>query len=260
VGKSIIPLVALASLVLASFAVRVQTVEGEHTPDGRGCPMFSGVNFNSPGNTTYPYNTLTLSVSVRSLFSPQTYTFTLVNSIDGEANATMPVTSTFVPVIATRTYANGTTENVISSFASYYLISGIVALPELPVGSHSLTVYGTYDRFNDENTNWPKVILDKSTVGFTVSAIAALHSTVTTPPTASDNTTSNTSTDSNQTISASEPSETDVVANQPISTWQTGTSYSLAAALSVLLIVVTLVFFAKRKRQTERDAPFPHKK
>jgi hypothetical protein len=88
-------------------------------------------------------------------------------SVDGKGNTTIPVAATFVPVEATRTYANGTTAAVISIF-SYYMISGCVALPELPRGPHRLTVYAEYKRINDENTNWPALILDDNAVCFIV--------------------------------------------------------------------------------------------
>lgn len=259
-GESIIAIIALASLVLAPSVLGVQAVEAAYTPDGGGFPLCSFVDINSPRNSTCYSSVLTLSVSVRGMLAPQFYTYTLVYSIDGKANVTLHVISTFVPVMATRTYANGTTENVVSSFASYYLISGCASLPELPMGSHTLTVYARYDRFNDGNTNWPKLLLDKTTVEFTVNSIATFNDAFADPLASSDNTTLNPPTCSNTTTSDLEPSETNINGYHSTITGQADTPYSLIGVLSVVLVVMAIAIFAKRKRKTERDAPFPHKK
>lgn len=258
--KLAICLVAISLWFSASLVFGVQAVEAAYTPDGGGFPLCSGIDINSPGNNTYPYNSLTLSVSVRGMLTPQFYTYTLVYSIDGGANATIPVTSTFVPVMATRNYANGTTENIVSSFASYYRISGCAALSELPLGSHTLTIYARYDRFNDANTNWPKLLLDESTVGFTVSAIAAFSDTVTDPPAVSNSTTPSTPAGLNGTSSTLEPSETNVDSSQLSTTWQAGTSYTVTGVLVVGIIVSIIVIFAKRKRKTAQVAPLSPQK
>ena len=92
----------------------------------------------------------------------------MVYSGDGKDNATIPIKVTFAPIEATSTYPNGTTTTVTSIF-SPYIINGCVALPELAEGSHSLTVYANYERINDTNTNWRALIIDNSTVYFTIS-------------------------------------------------------------------------------------------
>jgi hypothetical protein len=84
-------------------------------------------------------------------------------SVDGKDNVTIPVSATFVPIEITRTYENGTTENGISIF-SYYVITGCVALPELPEGLHEITVYGEYEHVSGSNFN----VFDTSTVYFTI--------------------------------------------------------------------------------------------
>jgi hypothetical protein len=165
--KSIVTLVLLALVLVASSFLGVLRVDAAYTPSGGGFPLCSGIAINTPGNSTFTVNNLTLNVSVRGMLSPQIYSYTLAYSIDGKNNISIPVTSTFVPVEATRTYANGTTETAISEFASYYLISGCASLHELNDGTHILRVYARYVRVSDENTNWPKILLDTSTVGFT---------------------------------------------------------------------------------------------
>ena len=165
--KTIILIAILALGLLTSFSVKIQTVKAAFTPGGAGFPLCSGINITSPANTTYLSGILTLNVSVRSMPGPIIYSHEMVYSLDGKDNATIPVTSTFVPVEATRQYANGTTAKVISIF-SYYLISGCIALPELIQGSYNLTVYARYERINDANTNWPALLLDKNTVNFTI--------------------------------------------------------------------------------------------
>ena len=65
----------------------------------------------------------------------------MVYSGDGKDNATIPIKVTFAPIEATSTYPNGTT----------------------------ITVTSNYERINDTNTNWPALIIDNSTVYFTIS-------------------------------------------------------------------------------------------
>ena len=148
--------------------VGFQTAEAQRTPDGQGFPLASGVNILSPTNSTYSSNVLELNVTIRSMVGPSIYRFEVTYSVDGKNNDTIPSTTTFVPVEATATYPNGTTATVTSIFASYYLISGCVALPDLPEGLHNITVYTKYERINNINTNWPPLILDCSTVCFTI--------------------------------------------------------------------------------------------
>jgi hypothetical protein len=171
--KTVILLTILALGLITPFCLKNQTVEAAYTSGGAGFPLCGGINIASPANTTYFSGMLTLNVSVRSMPGPIIYSHEMVYSLDGKDNATIPVSSMFVPVEATRQYANGTTEKAISQFASYYLISGAKVLPELTQGAHNLTVYGRYTRINDANTNWPALLLDNNTVNFTINL--ALH-------------------------------------------------------------------------------------
>ncbi|MBT0159501.1 hypothetical protein G4O51_05905 [Candidatus Bathyarchaeota archaeon A05DMB-2] len=157
---------ALATL-LTSLLVEVQLVESQCTPDGRGCPLVGDINLISPSNITYSSSMLILNISVKSLFGPNQYRFVMVYSIDGGSNVTVPLTTTFMPIETTVTYPNGTTTTGIS-IMSPYVTAGWVALPELPEGQHKLTVYAKYERIST-NYNYPTLILDNSTVQFTIS-------------------------------------------------------------------------------------------
>jgi hypothetical protein len=85
-------------------------------------------------------------------------------SLDGKDNVTIPTSIEFVPVEATVTDANGKQKTEVSQFASYYIISGSVALTDLQAGKHSLTVFGRYTVYSMSG----KVGLDSQTVYFTV--------------------------------------------------------------------------------------------
>jgi hypothetical protein len=252
--KLVITLALLNLAFLASSFFAVHAVEAAYTPDGAGFPLCSGIDINSPTNSTCYSSVLTLSVSVRGLLSPQFYTYTLVYNLDGISNVTVPVESTFVPVMATTTYANGTIENIISQFFSYYLITGSVNLSKLAEGSHSLSVYGMYNRFNDQNTNWPKQILDKSTVDFTVDTRTAFNNMVGAHSMDSNNSASNPPVDSNSTTLASQPSQTSDTAHQP-ATGQTIISSILAASTIAGTISASIFFPAKRRRRNDICEP-----
>lgn len=164
--KIVIVSVVFVFGLLTSLLVGVQAVKAPYTSDGRGCPLLGNVNITSPSNITYVSSLLTLGVTVLSLFGPNDYRFVMVYSIDGENNVTILLTTTFMPIYATATYANGTTATVIS-IMSPYVIAGWVALPELPEGQHELTVYANYER-TGANYNFPALILDSRTVYFTI--------------------------------------------------------------------------------------------
>jgi hypothetical protein len=103
---------------------------------------------------------LTLNVTFKLLLSPSCANISY--SIDGKNNATIPLVATYEPVEATRTYANGTTVTVNSTFFVPFTITGWVALPELAEGPHNITVYAKYHANN-------VIRLDNSTVYFTIS-------------------------------------------------------------------------------------------
>jgi len=162
-GKTIILLAVFVLGLLTSLLVGIQTVKAQYTPDGQGFPLVSPINITSPSNSTYGSKLLTLNLTTKTLFDPSKANIPMVCSIDGKNNATILIESTFVPIEAEITYANGTTTTGIS-IQSYYLITGWVTLPEMPEGSHSITVYGKYE-FPGSYHN---IGLDNMTVYFTV--------------------------------------------------------------------------------------------
>jgi hypothetical protein len=134
--------------LLTSLLVGVQTVKAQYTPDGQGFPLVSAISIISPSNSTYSSGLLTLNVTVKSFLNPNTSNVTLVYCIDGKTNTTIDTQSTPVPM----------------GIQSYYLITGWATLPEMPEGSHSITVYGKYE-FPGSYHN---IGLDNRTVYFTV--------------------------------------------------------------------------------------------
>jgi hypothetical protein len=161
--RAIILCVVFVLGLLASSLVGVQTVKAQHTPDGKGFPLASPISITSPSNITYNSNFLALNITFRLMLNLDRTNITVVYSVDGKDNDTMSVEAAFVPIEAERTYANGTTEKVISIF-SYYVITGCAALPELLKGAHSITVYGKYEYADGSLFT----VLDNSTVYFTI--------------------------------------------------------------------------------------------
>ena len=159
--KTINLLAVFVLLLLTSLLVGAQTVKAQYTPDGQGFPLASPISILSPSNNTYSSNLLTLNVTFKILLDPSNAE--MVYSIDGKNNATLPIEATFVPIEAEIVYANGTKTTGIS-IQSYYLITGWATLPEMPEGSHSITVYGKYE-FPGSYHN---IGLDNRTVYFTV--------------------------------------------------------------------------------------------
>lgn len=162
--RSIILLVVLVLGLLTPLFTGVQIVTAQHTPDGKYFPLASSINITSPSNSTYSSNLLVLNITFRYGLAISSTNMTVVYNVDGKDNATLPVTATFVPIEVERTYANGTTEKAISSIFSYYVITGCTALPELPEGSHNITVYGKYEYTGGSLFT----VLDNRTVYFTM--------------------------------------------------------------------------------------------
>jgi hypothetical protein len=162
-GKTIILLAVFVLGLLTSLLVGIQTVKAQYTADGQAFILVSPINIVSPSNSTYSSRLLVLNVTVKTLFNPNTSNVTLVYCSDGKTNTTIRTESTPVPIEAEITYANGTKTTGVS-IQSYYLISGWATLPELPEGSHSITVYGKYAL----SGSYHNVGLDNRTVYFTV--------------------------------------------------------------------------------------------
>jgi hypothetical protein len=122
-------------LILVLFVLLVagvQTVKAPYTSDGQAFPLATALVINSPSNITYSNGELALIVNCRFLLGPRY--MNLSYSIDGLDKVTIPVTGTQEPREGTRTYANGTSVKVNSTFLAPYDITGEVALPELSEG------------------------------------------------------------------------------------------------------------------------------
>jgi hypothetical protein len=150
--------------LLGLLVAGVQTVKAPYTADGQGFPLASPISITSPSNSTYSSGLLTLNITVKTFLNPNTSNVTLVYSIDGKTNTTIHTETTPVPIEAEFTDANGTKTTGVS-IQSYYLITGWATLPEMPEGSHNITVYAKYEFPDSHNIG-----LDNSTVYFTISA------------------------------------------------------------------------------------------
>jgi hypothetical protein len=154
---------ALVLSMLAAFLAGTQTIQAQHTAGGQAFILASPLTITSPANTTYSSGLLTLNITVKTMLNPSTSNITMTYSIDGKTNTTINTQTTFVPMWAEITYANGTKTQGIS-IQSYYLISAIANLPELSEGSHNITVYAKYDFSADSR----QIGFDEKTVYFTV--------------------------------------------------------------------------------------------
>ena len=142
-------LLAFVFLLFSTAVAGVQVVKAQHTPDGQAFILVSPINIISPSNSnTYTPKSLTLNLTVKSFLDPSKANITIVYSVDGKTNTTIDTQST----------------PVYMGIQSYYLITGWATLPEMPEGSHSVTVYGRYE-FPGSYHN---IGLDNRTVYFTV--------------------------------------------------------------------------------------------
>jgi hypothetical protein len=147
--------IALASLVLillSATSANFQNVNAQYTEDGKLFSLASGVNIISPSNLTYT-STPILNITMRDFLCPDAYNVSVVYTVDGGDNVTLPVTVTFVPIVNT---------------ICCYLVAGNVELQPLTDGSHCMTVYANCRRINYVNGNWPALIYANKTVYFTV--------------------------------------------------------------------------------------------
>ena len=149
--------------LLFSIVVGMHVVAASSQTD---YPLASGIYIISPSNRTYSSRLLTLNVSVTTL-AGSNIDISMTYSLDGMYNDTIPI------VIHSRD----------NSFQS--TITGLVTLPELPYGSHSVTVYAEYDLYNVgmNGVYYQKYIhLDNSTVYFTIGDVTSPFAGDTTPP------------------------------------------------------------------------------
>ncbi len=155
---------ALLTLTL----VGIQSIKAESQTER---PLFfSGIDIVSPSNGTCSSNLLTLNVTSKAL---QGININIVMnySIDGECRGIIATTTKMEPILATITYANGTTTTG-PSIQSPNVTRGYVTLPNFSEGTHYITVYAQYDYPNTNRfvTPYPGTItyFENSTVYFTV--------------------------------------------------------------------------------------------
>ncbi len=149
---AVLTAVLVGCLLLVSFPVEETTAKVEDN-------WYNGIWIFSPANTTYTSNTLLLNVTSKRMFSPNYYNSQLKYSLNGAENVTIPTTDEFVDMSIPGT--------IFSYFASYTLISGEIALPKLPEGANSLTVYGEYNRAEGVDSKYPNMY-DIQTIYFTI--------------------------------------------------------------------------------------------
>jgi hypothetical protein len=142
----------LIAALLMSVVTGAQAVKGDSQT---GAPFFSGIDINSPSNSTYSSRLPTLNVSVTTL-GGSNLKISMNYSLDGSRNQTIPTTIQ---------YPTG------NSFM-LALHTGLADLPALPEGSHNITVYVEYEYPNHGRfVNEPDTITAfyDSTVYFTIS-------------------------------------------------------------------------------------------
>ena len=157
---------ALTMMLSIFLVVTLQNVEAQQTTQESGFPFFSEISILSPHNATYPDDLLTLNITSLTLFKPSTVNITIVYSVDGKENVTIPVKEIPEVRLVTITYANGTTETVQGEppFVPDR-IGGWVTLPQLPEGTHHIIVYAKYE-YNNGFQDF--IGLDSNTVYFTI--------------------------------------------------------------------------------------------
>jgi len=158
----------LLSVIILGFLVasllEFQSAQAQYADDGRPFPLASPIEVTSPSNSTYDSGLLTLDIRFRLMLNVEKTNITVLYSLDGKENTTVPVSAKFFPVETTITYANGSTQTGVSSLFSYYIVNASVALPELSEGFHSISVYGRYEHVGGSNYN----VHDSSRVCFTI--------------------------------------------------------------------------------------------
>jgi hypothetical protein len=147
--KSKASALTLILTILIVLVAGVQPVTAPYTPDGQAFILVSPITIISPSNNTYTPQSLTLNFTVKSFADSRQANISIFFSIDGKANQTIDIQSTPVPM----------------GIQSYYLITGWTTLPEMPEGSHRITIYGKYEfPISDHNIG-----LDNKTIYFTLS-------------------------------------------------------------------------------------------
>ncbi len=156
----------LGLIVLVPFLIELQTVKAQSADTES---YSSSLKILSPSNTTYNSNSLLLNVTIHRQFKPTEYNSRIMYSLNGEANVSVPSTSTFFDLT--------TPGSIWSALASYTLISGTTTLQNLSEGHHFLTVFGIYERAEGISTKYPAIMHDIRTVYFTINKGISPHLT-----------------------------------------------------------------------------------
>jgi len=82
-------------VLLVALLVRVQTVHAPYTDDGRLFPLASPIKITSPSNSTYNLGLLMLDISFMLMLNVEKTNMTLLYSLNGKANVSIPVSATF---------------------------------------------------------------------------------------------------------------------------------------------------------------------
>lgn len=159
--------VSLAILLVLLTSIEIQTCKAQPTPDGGYFPLVGPLTIVSPTNNTYRQAPTVLSIDFRTMPGP-IYEYKMYYSLDGEANTTIQASCRYDPLIEKLRTPHGIVTRGPFPMAPNYRVTATATLPALPEGYHNLTVYATYNRINDQNLNWPLLLLDEQTVNFTV--------------------------------------------------------------------------------------------
>ncbi|MDR2699487.1 MAG: hypothetical protein LBC12_01495 [Nitrososphaerota archaeon] len=150
--------------LLIAFLCILQPIQAQYTADGEPVTYYvDELSIVTPLNTTYTSNRVCLNFTVIAHFDPNVAKVTVVYSLDGKDNVTVPVSSEFVPVGATVTDANGVKSTQPSALYSYYVIAGLADFGELSQGIHNLAVFARYD---DQGRN--RIYFDDHMIYFTI--------------------------------------------------------------------------------------------
>jgi hypothetical protein len=143
----------------------IQNTKAQTTQTGQPFILATPLTITTPTNTTYKTSPTTIAINFKTIgINPKNTTITY--TINGKNTTTIPTKKIFHPIEATRTYPNGTQEQVLSIY-SQYLVTGQTSLPNLPKGSHKIEVHSEFQS-NSHNT-----VYDKKTIYFTINDFKA---------------------------------------------------------------------------------------
>ena len=154
------------SVILFSLLAGLLVVEASSEPS---FPFSNGILISSPSNRTYTSRVLILNVSFGGLVGA-TINHSLTYSLDGIYSGPIPLTPHYPEKL---------------SFQGSF--TGTLILPELPKGSHSITIFAEHNIYNftENGIYYDKITqLENNTVYFTISDIIPVNEIM--PPVISD--------------------------------------------------------------------------